>query len=192
MVSLPQCATASIRSGSGSSIYTTTTGATGDFNILSVNPGAYDLVVEAPGFLKVKIAEVKVNPSRATDIPAIKGHLPLHDDTHIERCASDSEPFSALAFKVATDPYVGRLTFFRVYSGALKSGSYVYNSTKDKKERIGRLLQMHANKRDEIEEVLAGDIAAAIGLKDTRTGDTLKYVSDGITGTTSGALRKAA
>jgi elongation factor G len=74
---------------------------------------------------------------------------------------------------VATDPYVGRLTFFRVYSGSLKSGSYVYNSTKDKRERIGRLLQMHANKRDEIEEVLAGDIAAAIGLKDTRTGDTL-------------------
>jgi elongation factor G len=107
------------------------------------------------------------------DVPPIQGHLPLHDDTHIERCASDTEPFSALAFKVATDPYVGRLTFFRVYSGVLKSGSYVYNSTKDKRERIGRLLQMHANKRDEIEEVLAGDIAAAIGLKDTRTGDTL-------------------
>jgi elongation factor G len=108
-----------------------------------------------------------------TDVPPIVGHLPLHDETHIERCASDAEPFSALAFKVATDPYVGRLTFFRVYSGSLKSGSYVYNSTKDKRERIGRLLQMHANKRDEIEEVLAGDIAAAIGLKDTRTGDTL-------------------
>ena len=107
------------------------------------------------------------------DIPPIQGHLPLHDDTHIERCASDTEPFSALAFKIATDPYVGRLTFFRVYSGSLKSGSYVYNSTKDKRERIGRLLQMHANKRDEIEEVLAGDIAAAIGLKETRTGDTL-------------------
>jgi elongation factor G len=107
------------------------------------------------------------------DIPAIKGHLPLHDDTHVERCASDSEPFSALAFKIATDPYVGRLTFFRVYSGSLKSGSYVYNSTKDKRERVGRLLQMHANKRDEIEEVLAGDIGAAIGLKETRTGDTL-------------------
>jgi elongation factor G len=107
------------------------------------------------------------------DVPPIMGHLPLHDDTHVERCASDGEPFSALAFKVATDPYVGRLTFFRVYSGSLKSGSYVYNSTKDKRERIGRLLQMHANKRDEIEEVLAGDIAAAIGLKDTRTGDTL-------------------
>src|SRR5690606_30855792 len=83
------------------------------------------------------------------------------------------EPFSALAFKVATDPFVGRLTFFRVYSGVLKAGSHVYNSTKDKRERIGRLLQMHANKREEIEEVRAGDIAAAIGLKDTRTGDTL-------------------
>jgi elongation factor G len=107
------------------------------------------------------------------DVPAIQGHVPLHDDTHIERCASDAEPFSALAFKIATDPYVGRLTFFRVYSGSLKSGSYVYNSTKDRRERIGRLLQMHANKRDEIEEVLAGDIAAAIGLRETRTGDTL-------------------
>ncbi|MBA3443373.1 MAG: elongation factor G [Gemmatimonadales bacterium] len=107
------------------------------------------------------------------DVPPMVGHVPLHDETHIQRCASDAEPFSALAFKVATDPYVGRLTFFRVYSGSLKSGSYVYNSTKDKRERIGRLLQMHANKRDEIEEVLAGDIAAAIGLKDTRTGDTL-------------------
>jgi elongation factor G len=107
------------------------------------------------------------------DIPPVKGHLPLHDDTHVERCASDTEPFSALAFKIMTDPYVGRLTYFRVYSGSLKAGSYVYNSTKDKRERIARLLQMHANKRDEIEEVLAGDIAAAIGLKDTRTGDTL-------------------
>jgi elongation factor G len=107
------------------------------------------------------------------DVPAIRGHLPLHDDTHVERCASDDEPFAALAFKIATDPFVGRLTFFRVYSGVLKSGSYVYNSTKDKRERVARLLQMHANKREEIEEVRAGDIAAAIGLKDTRTGDTL-------------------
>ena len=107
------------------------------------------------------------------DIPPVQGHLPLHDDTHVERCASDAEPFSALAFKIMTDPYVGRLTYFRVYSGSLKAGSYVYNSTKDKRERIGRLLQMHANKREEIEEVLAGDIAAAIGLKETRTGDTL-------------------
>jgi len=107
------------------------------------------------------------------DVPAIKGHLPQHDETFVTRKTDDEEPFAALAFKVATDPYVGRLTFFRVYSGGLKSGSYVYNATKDKRERIGRLLQMHANKREEIEEVLAGDIAAAIGLKDTRTGDTL-------------------
>ena len=107
------------------------------------------------------------------EIKPAQGHLPQHDDTHVERKAADEEPFSALAFKVATDPFVGRLTYFRVYSGSIKSGSYVYNSTKDKRERIGRLLQMHANKRDEIEEVLAGDIAAAIGLKDTRTGDTL-------------------
>ncbi|HLG05611.1 MAG TPA: elongation factor G [Gemmatimonadales bacterium] len=107
------------------------------------------------------------------DIKPVQGHLPQHDDTHVERPASDEAPFSALAFKVATDPFVGRLTYFRVYSGSVKSGSYVYNSTKDKRERIGRLLQMHANKRDEIGEVLAGDIAAAIGLKDTRTGDTL-------------------
>ncbi|MEZ4412095.1 MAG: elongation factor G [Gemmatimonadales bacterium] len=107
------------------------------------------------------------------DVKPVQGHLPLHDDTPAFRSAKDDEPFSALAFKVATDPYVGRLTFFRVYSGSLKSGSYVYNSTKDKRERVGRLLQMHANKREEIEEVWAGDIGAAIGLKDTRTGDTL-------------------
>ena len=108
-----------------------------------------------------------------TDIPAIEGHAPQHDATVETRAVSDEAPFSALAFKVATDPFVGRLTFFRVYSGVLKAGSHVYNSTKDKRERIGRLLQMHANKREEIEEVRAGDIAAAIGLKDTRTGDTL-------------------
>jgi elongation factor G len=107
------------------------------------------------------------------DIRPVKGHTPHHDETFVERRAADDEPFSALAFKIATDPYVGRLTFFRVYSGVLNAGSYVYNSTKDRKERIGRLLQMHANKREEIEEVRAGDIAAAIGLKDTRTGDTL-------------------
>ena len=107
------------------------------------------------------------------DIPPIKGHLPHHDATQAERPASDDAPFAALAFKIMTDPYVGKLTFFRVYSGVLNAGSYVYNSTKDRKERIGRLLQMHANKREEIEEVRAGDIAAAIGLKDTRTGDTL-------------------
>jgi elongation factor G len=107
------------------------------------------------------------------DVPPIQGHMPHHDATHIERHASDEEPFAALAFKIATDPYVGKLTFFRVYSGVLAAGSYVYNSTKDRRERIGRLLQMHANKREEIEEVRAGDIAAAIGLKETKTGDTL-------------------
>ena len=107
------------------------------------------------------------------DIPPIQGHLPHHDETIAERAPSDDEPFAALASKIATDPFVGKLTFFRVYSGVLKSGSYVYNSTKDKRERVSRVLQMHANKREEIEEVRAGDIAAAIGLKDTRTGDTL-------------------
>ncbi len=107
------------------------------------------------------------------DVPAVTGHLPHHDETFVERRASDEEPFSALAFKIATDPYVGKLTFFRVYSGVLESGSYIYNSTKDRRERIGRLLQMHANKREEVQEVRAGDIAAAIGLKETRTGDTL-------------------
>ncbi|HEX5831691.1 MAG TPA: GTP-binding protein, partial [Gemmatimonadaceae bacterium] len=107
------------------------------------------------------------------DVPAIEGHLPHHDETFETRAVADSAPFAALAFKIATDPFVGKLTFFRVYSGMLQSGSYVYNSTKDKRERVGRLLQMHANKRDEIEEVRAGDIAAAIGLRDTRTGDTL-------------------
>ncbi|MGH7700126.1 MAG: elongation factor G [Gemmatimonadales bacterium] len=107
------------------------------------------------------------------DVPAIQGHLPHHDATPAERKASDDEPFAALAFKIMTDPYVGKLTFFRVYSGVLAAGSYVYNSTKDRRERIGRLLQMHANKREEIDEVRAGDIAAAIGLKDTKTGDTL-------------------
>jgi elongation factor G len=107
------------------------------------------------------------------DVAAIEGHLPHHDETFEQRAVQDDAPFAALAFKIATDPFVGKLTFFRVYSGVLESGSYVYNSTKDKRERIGRLLQMHANKREEIEEVRAGDIAAAIGLKDTRTGDTL-------------------
>jgi elongation factor G len=107
------------------------------------------------------------------DVPAIKGHLPHHDETFEDRPVTDDAPFAALAFKIATDPFVGKLTFFRVYSGVLNSGSYVYNSTKDKRERVSRLLQMHANKREEIPEVRAGDIAAAIGLRDTRTGDTL-------------------
>lgn len=107
-----------------------------------------------------------------TDIPAIKGTNP---DTGEEakRDASDEEPFSALAFKIMADPFVGKLAFFRVYSGTLSAGSYVYNSTKDKKERIGRILQMHANHRKELDVVYSGDIAAAVGLKDTTTGDTL-------------------
>ena len=107
------------------------------------------------------------------DVPPIQGHLPHHDETFVECPVTDDAAFAGLAFKIATDPFVGKLTFFRVYSGVLNSGSYVYNSTKDKRERVGRLLQMHANKREEITEVRAGDIAAAIGLKDTRTGDTL-------------------
>ncbi|EAC3367229.1 elongation factor G [Listeria monocytogenes] len=106
-----------------------------------------------------------------TDVPAINGILP--DGEEAARHADDSEPFSSLAFKVMTDPYVGRLTFFRVYSGTLNSGSYVQNSTKGKRERVGRILQMHANHREEISIVYAGDIAAAVGLKDTTTGDTL-------------------
>ena len=106
-----------------------------------------------------------------TDIPAIKGQT--LDEKETVRESSDDTPFAALAFKVMTDPFVGKLTFFRVYSGSLKAGSYVLNATTGKKERIGRILQMHANKREEIEEVFAGDIAAAVGLKDTTTGDTL-------------------
>jgi len=106
-----------------------------------------------------------------TDIPPVKG-IDMNDNP-IERKASDTEAFSALAFKVMNDPFVGNLTFFRVYSGTLKSGSYVYNSSKGEKERIGRILQMHANQRKEITEVYAGEIAAAVGLKDTFTGDTL-------------------
>ena len=106
-----------------------------------------------------------------TDIPSIKGTL--EDGTEVERHAADEEPFAALAFKVMTDPFVGKLTFFRVYSGVLSSGTYVLNSTKGKRERVGRLLQMHANSRNEITECCAGDIAAAVGLKDTTTGDTL-------------------
>ena len=124
------------------------------------------------GVQKLLDAVIDYLPS-PLEVPPIQGHLPHHDATHATRPVSDEEPFAALAFKIMTDPYVGKLTFFRVYSGVLAAGSYVYNSTKDHRERIGRLLQMHANKREEIEEVRAGDIAAAIGLRDTRTGDTL-------------------
>ncbi|MDN5325385.1 MAG: elongation factor [Moorella sp. (in: firmicutes)] len=107
-----------------------------------------------------------------TDVPAIQGVDPETGDED-QRHSSDNEPFAALAFKIMADPYVGKLTFFRVYSGTLKSGSYVYNSTKGRRERIGRILRMHANHREEIDEAYAGDIAAAVGLKETTTGDTL-------------------
>lgn len=106
------------------------------------------------------------------DIPPVKG-MALNSDEEEERISSDDEPFSALAFKIMSDPFVGKLAFFRVYSGTLKAGSYVLNSTKNKRERIGRILLMHANKRQDVEEVYAGDIAAAVGLKETTTGDTL-------------------
>ncbi|MHC2148449.1 elongation factor G [Pseudomonas sp. 210_17 TE3656] len=108
-----------------------------------------------------------------SEIPAIKGTDPDHEDKHLERHADDNEPFSALAFKIATDPFVGTLTFARVYSGVLSSGNAVLNSVKGKKERIGRMVQMHANQRAEIKDVCAGDIAALIGMKDVTTGDTL-------------------
>ncbi|MGN1005556.1 MAG: elongation factor G, partial [Aristaeellaceae bacterium] len=106
------------------------------------------------------------------DIPPVKG-TKVNSDEEIERIASDDEPFSALVFKIMADPYVGKLAFFRVYSGTLKAGSYVYNSNKGKRERIGRILQMHANHREEIDEIRAGDIAAAVGLKETTTGNTI-------------------
>jgi elongation factor G len=112
-----------------------------------------------------------------TEVEAIKG-LKVDSDAEIVRKADDAEPFAALAFKIATDPFVGNLTFFRVYSGVLNSGDFVYNSSKGKKERIGRIVQMHSNNREEIKEVRAGDIAAAIGLKDVTTGDTLCDLKD--------------
>ncbi|MBR2263609.1 MAG: elongation factor G, partial [Firmicutes bacterium] len=123
------------------------------------------------GVQKLLDAVVDYMPS-PLDVPAIQGVLPDSDEVDV-RHSSDEEPFSALAFKIMTDPFVGKLAFFRVYSGTLRSGSYVLNSTKNKKERIGRILQMHANKRQEIEMVYSGDIAAAVGLKITTTGDTL-------------------
>ncbi|MGD6943697.1 elongation factor G [Cytobacillus gottheilii] len=123
------------------------------------------------GVQKMLDAVIDYLPS-PVDVPAIKGTLPDTDE-EVTRPSSDDAPFAALAFKVMTDPYVGKLTFFRVYSGTLNSGSYVQNSTKGKRERVGRILQMHANSREEISIVHAGDIAAAVGLKDTTTGDTL-------------------
>ncbi len=112
------------------------------------------------------------------DVPAIQGHPENDDDTIIERPSDDSEPFAALAFKIATDPFVGQLVFFRVYSGVMKSGDSIYNSAKGRKERIGRLLQMHSNDREDIKEVRSGDIAAAVGIKNVTTGDTLCAAND--------------
>uniref|UniRef100_UPI003529E19D elongation factor G n=1 Tax=Aerococcus urinaeequi TaxID=51665 RepID=UPI003529E19D len=113
-----------------------------------------------------------------TDVPPIQGHAFDNPEEVIEVRANDDAPFSALAFKVMTDPFVGRLTFFRVYSGTVQSGSYIQNATKDKRERLGRILLMHANSRSEVDEVFSGDIAAAVGLKDTTTGDTLCDVNN--------------
>jgi elongation factor G len=124
-----------------------------------------------------KVIELMPSP---TDVPAIRGILD-DEETEETRESSDDAPFSALAFKIATDPFVGSLTFFRVYSGVLSSGDTVFNPVKRKKERVGRILQMHANSREEIKEVRAGDIAAAVGLKDVTTGDTLCDVNHVIT-----------
>ena len=131
------------------------------------------------GVQKLLDAVIDYLPS-PLDVPPVSGHLPNHDESEVERAASDDEPFSALAFKIMTDPYVGRLTYIRVYSGVLPAGSHVINVTQDKKERVSRLLQMHANKREEVEELRAGDIGAAIGFKFARTGDTLADKDDPI------------
>ena len=137
---------------------------------LSINPVLCGSAYKNKGVQPLLNAIVAYMPS-PLDIPAIEG---VDDNEEpVERHASEEEPFSALAFKIVADPYVGKLAYFRVYSGTLSAGSYVYNSTKGKKERIGRILMMHANKREEVDSVSAGDIAAAVGLKDTTTGDTL-------------------
>ena len=122
------------------------------------------------GVQKLLDAVIEYMPS-PLDVPAIKG-VDL-DGNEVERKSSDEEPFAALAFKIMADPFVGKLAFIRVYSGTMNSGSYVLNATKDKKERVGRILQMHANKRQELDKVYSGDIAAAVGLKFTTTGDTI-------------------
>ncbi len=138
---------------------------------LSMTPVTCGTSFKNKGVQKLLDAVVDYMPS-PVDVENIKGKLP-GTDTEEARESSDSAPFAGLAFKVATDPYVGKITFFRVYSGKLEAGSYVYNSTKDCKERIGRLLKMHANNREDVNELYAGDIAAIVGLKDTTTGDTL-------------------
>ena len=138
---------------------------------LSMNPVLCGSAYKNKGVQPLLDAIIDFMPS-PLDVPSIKGTDP-NTDEEIERKSSDDEPFAALAFKVVTDPFVGKLTYFRVYSGKLDAGSYVYNSSKGKRERMGRILMMHTNKREEIETVYAGDIAAAVGLKDTGTGDTL-------------------
>jgi elongation factor G len=142
--------------------------ATIDINICPVICGS---AFKNKGVQNLLDAVIDYLPS-PVDVPAIKG-IDSNTEAEVDRPATDDGPFASLAFKIMTDPFVGQLCFFRVYSGVLKSGSYIYNSTKGKKERIGRLLQMHANKREELKEVYAGDIAAAVGLKYTTTGDTL-------------------
>lgn len=136
-----------------------------------LNPVVCGTSFKNKGIQKLLDAIVDYMPA-PTDIEAIRGKKP-NSDIEEDRHSSDTEPFAGLAFKIMTDPYVGRLTFFRIYSGVLTAGSYVYNSVKDKKERIGRLIRMHANHREEIEEAYAGEIIAIVGLKDTTTGDTL-------------------
>ncbi len=136
-----------------------------------INPVVCGTSFKNKGIQKLLDAIVDYMPA-PTDIEAIRGTKP-NTDIEEDRHSSDTEPFAGLAFKIMTDPYVGRLTFFRIYSGVLTAGSYVYNSCKDKKERIGRLIRMHANHREEIEEAYAGEIIAIVGLKDTTTGDTL-------------------
>ncbi|WP_300411061.1 elongation factor G [Lagierella sp.] len=138
---------------------------------LSINPVLCGSAYKNKGVQPLLDAIVDYMPS-PLDVPSIKGIDPDTEE-EISRPSSDDEPFSALAFKVVSDPYVGKLTYFRVYSGSLEAGSYIYNSSKGKRERMGRILMMHANKREEIDTVFAGDIAAAVGLKDTGTGDTL-------------------
>ena len=139
---------------------------------MQINPMTCGSSFKNKGVQAMLDAVIDYLPS-PVDVPAINGILDDGKDTPAERHASDDEPFSALAFKIMTDPYVGRLSFFRVYSGHLTTGSSVLNSTKNVKERIGRILQMHANHREDIEEVYSGDIEAAVGLKNTTTGDTL-------------------
>jgi elongation factor G len=138
---------------------------------LKINPVLCGASFKNKGVQLLLDAVVGYLPS-PVDLPPVKG-LDPNTNEELERKVDDGEPFSALAFKIMTDPFVGQLTFFRVYSGELKAGSYTYNSTKDNKERIGRLLKMHSNKREDIKEVYAGEIAAAVGLKNTTTGDTL-------------------